>query len=112
MLPSGSGVFIDIYHNAYYVGRTNTKSGSFPIKYRWPNDFITGHIFEMVQFTSNEIFKFFIMRDNGSEVPPTLLYEIDLASVDIKTRFYPRYYYNIETIPYVKDVFIDLYISY
>jgi len=111
MLPSGSGVYVKIYHGSYYVGRTVIKSGSFPIKYRWPADFIDGHIFEMVQFTNNEIFKFHIMKDNGNE-PEYKLYEIDLSAESFQIRFYPRYYYNIEPIPYVKDVFIDLYINY
>lgn len=115
MLPksyNSTSLFIDIYHNSMYVGRTIVKSpSSFPFKYKTPNDFVDNYFFNNVQFTNNEVFKFFISKNNGSE-PSTLLYELDLASVDIQNRFYPRIYYGLEHIPHVDDVFIDLYLSY
>lgn len=114
MLPSSlknTSVYIELWHNTTYVGSTTTYSGSFPVKFRAPSDFITGHEFEYVQFTSNEVFKFLVFK-NLSPDPPLFLYEILLSSVDIQNRFYPDHYYQIETVPALQDVFIDLYMSY
>lgn len=111
MLPGGSGVYVEFYHNTTYVGRTTVKSGSFPIKFKRPTDFIDGYFFDYVQFAYNEVFKFVVLRSNGAD-PPTFLHEIILSPVDIQNRFYPRYYYDIKTVPPLQDVFIDLYISY
>ncbi len=117
MLPSNfknDNIFIELWHNTNFVGRTRTiKPSSYPIKFRRPGDFINGwYFFDFVQFTSNEIFKFVIFRDAGSEVPPVFIHELVLAPVDIKNNFYPRVYSNIRTVPALNDVFIDLYINY
>ncbi len=117
MLPSAyknSSIFVELWHNANFVGRTRTISpGSYPFKFRKPNDFLNGwYFFENVQFASNEIFKFVILKDNGSEVPATFLYELVVAPVDIKMNFYPRKYLQVENVPPVQDVFIDLYLNY
>lgn len=116
MLPKqyrNTSLYIDIYHNNNYVGRTITRSpSSFPIKFKRPYDFIGNYFFDGVQFTYNEVFKFLISRPNGDNNPPTLLYELDLASIDIQNRFYPRVYYGIKHVPDIEDVFIDLYLSY
>jgi len=115
MLPKSyrnTSLFIDMYHNNTYVGRTVVKSpSSFPFKFKRPNDFIDQYFFDNVQFTYNEVFKFMISRNNG-ENPPTLIYELDLAPIDIQNRFYPRIYYGVKHIPDIEDVFIDLYLSY
>lgn len=115
MLPKSyrnTSLFIDMYHNNTYIGRTVVKSpSSFPFKFKRPNDFVDGYFFDNVQFTNNEVFKFMISKSNGND-PPTLIYELDLASIDIQNRFYPRVYYGLEHIPHVDDVFIDLYINY
>jgi hypothetical protein len=116
MLPSnhkGNSIFIDIYHNMTLIGSTITVSpSSYPIKFVRPNDFTDGGAyFDYVQYTSNEVFKFLIYRyvpDN----PPVFLYEILLSSVDIRNNFYPTAYFQVETLPYVKDVFVDIYFSY
>lgn len=117
MLPStykNSNVFVELWHNANFVGRTRTISpGSYPVKFRKPNDFLNGwYFFENVQFTSNEVFKFVIYRDNGVDNLPTFLYELILAPVDIKNNFYPRKYPQVENVPALPDVFIDLYLNY
>ncbi len=115
MLPKSyknSPVYIEFYHNTTYIGKTKVKSGTFPMKFKRPSDFIDGYFFDYVQFTSNEVFKFVILRDNGSSTPPTLINEIVLSSVDIKNNFYPRAYYTIRPIPPVEDTFIDLYLNY
>ncbi|HNV95100.1 MAG TPA: PKD domain-containing protein [Bacteroidales bacterium] len=115
MLPKSyrnTSLFIDMYHNNTYIGRTVVKSpSSFPFKFKRPNDFVDGYFFDNVQFTNNEVFKFLISKSNGSD-PPSLIYELDLASIDIQNRFYPRVYYGLEHIPHIDDVFIDLYINY
>lgn len=115
MLPSAyksQSIFIEMYHNTTFIGATTTKSpSSYPVKFRRPQDFPGGYFFDYVQFTSNEVFKFVIYRyiyDN----PPQFLFEISLASVDIQNNFYPTAYYQIETVPALQDVFIDLYMSY
>jgi|YNPMSStandDraft_1061717.scaffolds.fasta_scaffold00167_21 hypothetical protein len=116
MLPksyNGSSIYIEMYHNTTYVGKTKIKSSSgFPYKYNRPNDFVDGYFFDYVQFSNNEVFKFVILKDNGSSSQPTFINEILLASVDIKNNFYPRVYYTIRPVPPVEDVFIDLYLSY
>lgn len=116
MLPRAflsNRIYIEIYHNLTFVGRTATLSrgGSFPVKYRRPNDFLGGYIFDFVQFTGNEVFKFVVLRDNGAE-PPTFITEILLSSSFIQDRFYPRQYLQIEPIPFREDTFIDLYLDY
>jgi hypothetical protein len=115
MLPktfNNSLIFIEIYHNSFFVGNTLTVSPStYPIKFIHPNDFVGGYFFDYVQYTSNEVFKFVVLRDVPNN-PPEFLYEILLSSVDIRNNFYPTAYFQLETIPYVKDVFIDLYFSY
>jgi PKD repeat protein len=115
MLPSDfkkEDIFIDIYHNSTYIGSTVTKSpSSFPVKFIAPNGFTNNCFFDYVQYTSNEVFKFLICRPIPDN-PPQILYEILLSSVDIKNNFYPTTYYQIETVPALKDVFIDLYLSY
>lgn len=112
MLPKSyrnTSLFIEMYHNNTYIGRTVIKSpSSFPYKFK---DFENGYFFDNVQFTNNEVFKFIISKNNGDD-PPTLIYELDLASIDIQNRFYPRIYYGLEHIPHIDDVFIDLYLSY
>ncbi|NMC99075.1 MAG: PKD domain-containing protein, partial [Bacteroidales bacterium] len=108
MLPKSyrnTSLFIDMYHNNTYIGRTVVKSpSSFPFKFKRPNDFVDGYFFDNVQFTNNEVFKFLISKSNGSD-PPSLIYELDLASIDIQNRFYPRVYYGLEHIPHIDDVF-------
>ncbi len=112
MLPSSnSNIYIELWHNTTIVGRTSMKSGSFPMKFKAPGDFYDGHIFEYVQFTGNEVFKFYVLKDVSPD-PPILLYEILLSSSYIQSRFYPDHYYQIETVPALQDVFIDLYMSY
>lgn len=117
MLPSGyknSSIYIEMYHNSAFVGKTIVKNpSSYPIKFKAPAEFVNNnYFFDLVQFTSNEVFKFNILRSNGTVDPPTPLFELDLASVDIQHNFYPRIYYSVKPIPPVEDVFIDLYISY
>lgn len=115
MLPKfnqSGAIYVEFYHNTTYIGSTkSTTSNSFPVKFRRPNDFLDGYFFDFVQFTSNEAFKFVVFRENGTN-PPIFLYEILLSSVDIQNRFYPRAYYQIEHVPALEDLFIDLYISY
>lgn len=115
MLPRGDrsgSIFVEFYHNTTFVGSTKSTQGrSFPVKFRRPNDFLGGYFFDFVNFAANEAFKFVIFRENGSN-PPIFLYEIILSPVDIQNRFYPRAYYQIEHVPPITDLFIDLYISY
>ncbi|MFO8066175.1 MAG: PKD domain-containing protein [Bacteroidales bacterium] len=115
MLPSGYNgrrIFIEMYHNTTFIGSTRSYSiSSFPFKFRRPEAFPGGYFFDFVQFSSNEVFKFVILIDNGDD-PPTFLYEIALASIDIQNKFYPNVYYQIETVPSINDVFIDLYLNY
>ena len=115
MLPSNlknSQIYIEMYHNSIFVGSTITSSpSSYPIKFRRPYDFPGGYFFDYVQYTSNEVFKFLVFR-YIKDSQPEFLYEILLSSVDIKNRFYPRAYYQVETIPVLRDVFVDLYFSY
>ncbi len=116
MLPSvfkSNPIYIEMYHNTIFVGTTRILSpSSYPFKFKRPADFPGGYFFDYVQFTSNEVFKFVILKYNGTEDPPTFLYEIVLASVDIQNKFYPKTYFQLETIPRIPDVFIDLYLSY
>lgn len=115
MLPSdltNNQIYIEMYHNTTYIGSTVTISPpSYPVKFRRPEDFPAGYSFDYVQYTSNEVFKFLVYR-YISDYQSDLLYEILLSSVDIKNNFYPRAYYQVETVPALKDVFIDLYFSY
>lgn len=115
MLPksyNSSTIYIEMYHNTTYVGKTKIKTGSYPIKFNRPNDFVGGYFFDYVQFSNNEVFKFVILRDNGSSSQPTFINEITLAPVDLKNNFYPRVYYSVRPVPPIEDVFIDLYLSY
>ncbi|MDD2344700.1 MAG: PKD domain-containing protein [Bacteroidales bacterium] len=117
MLPSmfkNSNIFIELWHNTNFAGRTHTiRASSYPIKFLRPRDFMNGwYFFDFVQFSSNEIFKFVIFRDLGSNVSPEFIHEIVLAPVDIKNNFYPRFYPQIESVPARQDVFIDLYLNY
>ncbi|OFY13417.1 MAG: hypothetical protein A2X11_11985 [Bacteroidetes bacterium GWE2_42_24] len=115
MLPSGysaSGIYVEMYHNTTYVGRTLiVSSGSFPLKFRRPEDFVYGTFFDFVQFTANETFRFVVLRDDGSQYPE-FLDEFMLSTVDIKNNHYPNAYYSLQTVPVVHDLFIDLYFSY
>ncbi|MFW5792790.1 MAG: PKD domain-containing protein [Bacteroidota bacterium] len=115
MLPSAYNnrpIFIELYHNTTFVGYTRSRTiSSFPFKFRRPEDFPAGYFFDYVQFSNNEVFKFVVFIDNGEE-EPTFLYEIVLASGDIQANFYPRVYYQVETVPSLNDVFIDLYLNY
>jgi hypothetical protein len=115
MLPSmynSSPIYIELYHNTTFVGNTRVVSpSSYPFKFKRPLDFPNGYFFDFVQFTNNEVFKFVVLRYNGEE-PPTFLYEIVLASVDIQNRFYPKTYFQLETVPKIPDVFLDLYLNY
>ncbi len=116
MLPksyNGSSIYIEMYHNTTYVGKTKIKSsGGFPYKYKRPNDFIDNHFFDYVQFTNNEVFKFVILKNNGPSSQPSFINEIILAPIDLKNNFYPRTYFTVRPVPPVEDVFIDLYLSY
>ena len=112
MLPSSINnvpVFIELWHNSTRMGRTATRTRSFPFKFRRPGDFPGAYFFDNVQFSSNEVFKFLIVRDGAN---PVILYEITLSPSDIKSKFYPRQYYKVETVPAIKDVFLDLYLRY
>jgi PKD repeat protein len=115
MLPSGFRnvpVFIEFYHNTTPIGRTRTISpSSYPFKFRRPGDFPGGYIFDFVQFSGNEAFKFIIWRDNGAN-PPTPINEVLLATSFIQNRYYPRKYPQVEPIPAVTDLFLDLYLDY
>lgn len=112
MLPSSMNntpVFIELWHNTTLRGRTATRSGSFPFKFKRPGDFPGGYFFDNVQFSANEVFKFLVIRDGAS---PAVLHEIILAPSDIKSKFYPRRYNKVETVPAIMDVFLDLYLRY
>jgi len=115
MLPSAYNslpVYIEMYHNTTYIGRTRTITpSSYPMKFRRPQDFPGGYMFDFVQFTGNEIFKFVILHDMGVE-PPILIDEIVLSPSYIQSNFYPSVYYQIETVPSKPNLFIDLYMSY
>jgi PKD repeat protein len=116
MLPSAhknQRIFIDLYHNTTFVGTTITKTpSSYPVKFRAPQDFYSnGYFFDFVTFGGNEVFRFVISREMGED-PPQFLYEITLSSYFIQSNFYPSAYYQIEHVPMLPDVFIDLYMSY
>lgn len=115
MLPSSygtSGVYIEFYHNTTYIGRTSTTSqSSFPVKFQRPRHFPQSCYFDFVQFTANETFRFAILRDNGTAYPD-FINEIMLSSADIQNKFYPKTYFSVKPIPEVRDLFIDLYLSY
>jgi len=115
MLPSAyrnNGIYIDLYHNTTLVGSTVTKSpSSYPVKFKRPNDFMQSYFFDFVQYTNNEVFEFWIMKDNGVD-PPFFINKIVLASVDIQQNHYPKSYISLKPIPPITDMFIDLYISY
>jgi len=114
MLPStlkNTNIYIEIYHNSTFVGSTMTISeNSYPFKFI-PDDFYDRPIFEHVNFAYNEIFKFLVIQEIAG-ADDLVLYEIVLAPVDIQNRFYPKEYFQIEHVPELKDVFIDLYLAY
>ncbi len=115
MLPSGyrnNRIFIELVHNTMLAGYTLSKStSSYPMKFRSPGDFPGGYHFNNVQFSANEIFKFVIFKEMGED-PPAFLYEIVLSPRDIQANFYPKTYFQLETVPSLDNVFIDLYLSY
>lgn len=115
MLPSmykNKSVYVELYHNTTYVGSTKTIStSSYPFKFKNPDDFYDRPIFEYVNFAYNEVFKFLIIEaieDADDEVR----FELTLAPVDIQNRFYPTEYYQIERVPALDNLFIDLYLNY
>jgi len=114
MLPSSfrnNLIYIELYHNTIYVGGTKTIStSSFPYKFRKPEDFIGSSTFEYVEFANNEVFKFLIIEEAGET--DIIAYEIVLSPIDIQNRHYPTNYYQIENVPPIEDVFIDLYLDY
>ncbi len=115
MLPSThkyTNIFIEVLFNNLLIGETITKSTrSYPIKF-YPEDFYFGnYFFDNVQYSPNESFRFAIFRDRGED-PPEFLYEITLPPSYIQNNFYSNHFYELEAIPYVKDVFIDLYLDY
>jgi PKD domain len=115
MLPSSlqnNNIYVELYHNTTYVSGTETISArSYPYKFRNPEDFIDSPIFEYVQFAYNEVFKFLVIEEVAG-APDVVIYEIILSPVDIQNRHYPTNYYQIETVPPLEDVFIDLYLDY
>ena len=115
MLPSSlknTPVYVEMYHNTTYVGSTYTISaGSYPIKFYNPEDFLDNPVFQFVEFAFNEVFKFLVIEEIDG-LNDLVLYEIVLAPVDIQNRFYPRQYFQIEHVPPLEDVFIDLYLDY
>lgn len=115
MLPpslQNKRIYVEIYHNSTLVGSTMSISeSSFPFKFIYPHDFYERPIFENVNFAYNEVFKFLVIEEiTGTD--GLVLYEIVLAPVDIQNRFYPKEYFQIEHVPKLKDVFIDLYLNY
>jgi hypothetical protein len=116
MLPSAfknSRVFVEFYRNSQLFGSTATISASsFPVKLLRPRDFPGGYIFDDVQFTSNEALIFRAYREGVNGNPSTLIAELLLSTSAIQSAFYPRVYYQIETVPAQTDTFIDLYLDY
>jgi hypothetical protein len=116
MLPTSfknNRVFVEFYKNSLLVGSTATFStSSFPVRLVRPRDFPGGYIFDQVQFTSNEALIFRVFREAIDGNPPFLVAELILSTSAVQSAFYPRVYYQIETVPALKDVFIDLYINY
>lgn len=113
MLPAQfrrNNITVEVYHNSIFVGSTFPISpSSYPIKLRKLQHFNNSLFFDFVQFSNNEVFKFLIFNDATNPVPVA---EILLSSIDIQNRFYPRSYFQIETIPRIQDTFIDLYLDY
>jgi hypothetical protein len=116
MLPSNfknDRIFLDFYKNSILVGGTvGISASSFPLKLRKFRDFMGSYIFDNVQFTNNETLIFKAYRDLGPDVPPVLIAEFFLATSAIQSKFYPRIYYQIETVPRQTDMFVDLYLNY
>jgi len=116
MLPSAfknTRVFVEFYRNSQLFGSTATISASsFPVKLLRPRDFPGGYIFDDVQFTSNEALIFRAYREGVNGNPSTLIAELLLSTSAIQSAFYPRVYYQIETVPAQTDTFIDLYLDY
>ena len=116
MLPSNfknNRVFVDFYKNSQLIGSTAILStSSFPLKLKRPRDFPGGYIFDQVQFTQNEALIFRAFQDNGPNVPPLLIAEFLLSTSAIRSAFYPRVFFQLETVPRVTDTFVDLYINY
>ncbi|HBH50221.1 MAG TPA: hypothetical protein DDX98_16365 [Bacteroidales bacterium] len=115
MLPSNlrnKRIYVEIYHNTTYIGSTRTISASsYPVKFINPEDFYDAPIFEFVSFAYNEVFKFLVIEEIA-EADDFVIYEIVLAPVDIQNKFYPKEYFQIEHVPALEDVFIDLYLKY
>ncbi|TVR77189.1 MAG: PKD domain-containing protein [Chitinophagaceae bacterium] len=115
MLPSqyrNRLIYIEVYHNTTFVGATNARTpSSYPVKFRASQHFPGGYFFDFVNYGQNEVFKFVILRERTDE-PPEFLYEITLSPYAIQNNFYPKAYFQIEHVPVLKDVFIDLYMSY
>lgn len=115
MLPRSlrnTRIYVELYHNTTYVGSTKTISASsYPYKFINPEDFYDNPIFEYVEFAYNEVFKFLVIEDI-TDADDVVIYEIVLAPLDIQNRFYPTEYFQIEHVPPLDDVFIDLYLNY
>jgi len=116
MLPSNfknDRIFLDFYKNSVLIGGTVALSASsFPIKLRKFRDFAGSYIFDQVQFTNNEVLIFKAYRDLGPDVPPVLIAEFFLSTSAIQSKFYPKIFYQVETVPARSDMFVDLYLNY
>jgi hypothetical protein len=116
MLPSNfknDRIFVDFYKNSVVVGGTVALSASsFPIKLRKFRDFTGSYIFDQVQFTNNEVLILKAYRDLGPDVPAALIAEFFLSTSAIQAKYYPKIFYQIETVPARSDMFVDLYLSY
>jgi hypothetical protein len=104
---------VEFYKNSQLLGSTAILStSSFPLQLKRPRDFPGGYIFDQVQFTQNEALIFRAFRDTGTDVPPLLIAEFLLSTSAIRSAFYPRVFFQLETVPKVTDTFVDLYINY
>ena len=116
MLPSSyknDRIFVDFYKNSLLLGSTATLSASsFPLKLKRPRDFPGGYIFDQVQFSNNEALIFRAYRAGNGTIPPSMVAEFILSTSAIRSAFYPRAFYQIQTVPAQNDTFIDLYINY
>ena len=116
MLPSNfrnDRIYLDFYKNSVLVGGTvGLSASSFPLKLRKFRDFAGSYIFDQVQFSINEALVFKAYRDLGADVPPVLIAEFFLSTSAIQSRFYPKKYFQIQTVPAQNDLFVDLYLNY
>lgn len=116
MLPSNfknDRIFLDFYKNSVLVGGTVALSASsFPIKLRKFRDFTGSYLFDQVQFSNNEVLIFKAYRDLGPDILPALIAEFFLSTSSIQSRFYPKVFYQVETVPARNDMFVDLFLSY